>query len=317
MPLSLTSGQKSIISPQAAEFLSNVPQIPFAKLLSPFLARPGRVPDMRAQFQKGEDVIEEGIIKKHNLSTKQVTMGDVPVLIISPPNPTDNSKVIFNIHGGGFVLGTARDRTALLFAAEMNMVVYSVDYTLSPEAKYPVAQNECLAVYREMVKKFKPQDILGLSSSAGVPLILAALNCAKVEGLPMISGLALFAPATDVSGAGDSVTFNAARDVLPPILSIELLKQNYLGTADPSDPLVSPIYADYGSDFPPTVICTGSRDVMMSGGVRFYWKLREANVKVELLIMDSMWHGFNWEIELPEALRARAAVREFLSSLLV
>jgi monoterpene epsilon-lactone hydrolase len=316
MPLSLSLGQSSAISSEAARFLQNVPTIPFAGVLSPFIARPSRVPSMRAQFQKGEDVVEENIIAKYNLSVNTITLGDVPVLVISPPKPTDPSRIIYNVHGGGFMLGTARDRTALLFAAEMNMIVYSVDYTLAPEAKYPVAQNQCLTVYSELIQKFDPQHILGLSSSAGVPLIIAVLNRARSEKLPMIAGLALFAPATDISGAGDSLTFNESRDVMPPILSLELVRQNYLGTADPKDPLVSPIFAEYGPHFPPTVMITGTRDVMMSGAVRFYWKLREVKVQVEILIMEGMWHGFNWEPDLPEAIQVRSAVRKFLQELI-
>jgi len=82
-------------------------------------------------------------------------------------------------------------------------------------------------------------------------------------------------PATDVSGAGDSLSFNKSRDVMPPVLSLKLLKQNYLGDADPN---VSPIFAEYGPHFPPTVMVTDTRDVMMSGGIRFFWKLEEAKV---------------------------------------
>ena len=83
---------------------------------------------------------------------------------------------------------------------------------------------------------------------------------------------------------------------------------------DLHDPAVSPIYASYDSGFPPTVINTGTRDSLMSNSVRLFWVLREAGADVELLVSEGMWHGFNWEPALPEAVRARAAVYDFLRS---
>jgi acetyl esterase/lipase len=56
---------------------------------------------------------------------------------------------VFSIHGGGFVMETGRDRNSLLMAAELRIPVYSVDYTLAPEAAYPTELNECFAVCRD------------------------------------------------------------------------------------------------------------------------------------------------------------------------
>jgi monoterpene epsilon-lactone hydrolase len=118
--------------------------------LAPFLSAPSRVPGFRAQFQKGEDLIEEGIISKHNLQLKTISIANIPVLVIQPPRNKHESKIMFNIHGGGFIMGTARDRSALLMAAEMGITVCSIEYTLSPEAKYPVARDQCIDVYRQL-----------------------------------------------------------------------------------------------------------------------------------------------------------------------
>jgi acetyl esterase/lipase len=92
-----------------------------------------------------------------------------------------------------------------------------------------------------------------------------------------------------------------------------MVSQNYAPEGiDQRDPLYSPVYAEYGQTFPQTIITVGTRDFALSHGVRFYWKLREAGSKVELLVSEGMWHGFNWDPVIPEALQARAAVVEFL-----
>jgi monoterpene epsilon-lactone hydrolase len=56
----------------------------------------------------------------------------------------------------------------------------------------------------------------------------------------------------------------------------------------------------------------GTRDAMLSSGVRLHWKLRDAGVKVELLISEGMWHGFNWGEDVPDAVQVTGAVRRVL-----
>jgi monoterpene epsilon-lactone hydrolase len=107
---------------------------------------------------------------------------------------------------------------------------------------------------------------------------------------------------------------NSERDLMPTDLALAFAHLNYVPGADLHDPAVSPIYASYDSRFPPTVLNTGTRDSLMSNSIRLFWVLREAGVDVELLVSEGMWHGFNWEPALPEAVRARAAVYDFLRS---
>lgn len=211
---------------------------------------------------------------------------------------------------------TARDRSALLMAAELGIRVYSIEYTLSPEAKYPVARDQCLDVYRELTRTMDPKEILGMSSSAGGQLMLSTLCLAQRQKLPMIAGLVFYTPGADLSGSGDSMATNATRDVMHPAFLMGMVKKNYLSAGvDLKDPLVSPIYADFEQGFPPSVITTGTRDLLLTPSINLYWKLREVSEKVELLMTDGMWHGFNWEVEMPEAVRVRGAVVKFLEDL--
>jgi monoterpene epsilon-lactone hydrolase len=139
------------------------------------------------------------------------------------------------------------------------------------------------------------------------------LLLAREENLPMLAGHYLCTPAADLSGDGDSLVANAGRDIMPASFLIEMVKQNY---ANPSvnwkDTLYSPMYAEYDASFPPAIITVGTRDLLLSTGVRLYWKLREAGVRVELLVSEGMWHGFNWEADMPEAVQVRKVVRDFL-----
>lgn len=322
--VSLTEGQKATLSPEAITYLTNVRHLPFANMLSNFFTSPSRIPKMRQGLSERTVPIEEALIKKHSLRITDLQIAGVRVALIESPaiQPEKQDKILLNSYGGAFVMGSARDRTALITAAELGVRVYSVDYTKSPEVKYPVARDQVLAVYRELVQNgppgtgpIDPKNIYGMGSSSGAQLLVSALLVAKDEGLPMpTAGIYLCTPALDFSGAGDSLVSNAHdRDIMPVSLLSGMVAQNYPPDGqDVKDPLFSPVYAELDASFPRTVITVGTRDFALSNGVRFYWKLREAGVEVELLISEGMWHGFNWEEGMPEALQARNAVVKFL-----
>ncbi|KAL6817632.1 Alpha/Beta hydrolase protein [Trichoderma camerunense] len=310
MPLPITPAQEATISPQAVEFLSAAEGIPIEAIQA--------VTVTRQAFHAAEEPVEESLIEKFNLKTENITIGNIPVLIIrsSSPDPKYQGRVIFDIHGGGFVMGTARERTALMIAGELGLTVYSVDYDLSPEVKYPVAIEQCLTVYREMIVKFGAKNIVGLSSSAGGQIMLSLIVRAQREGLELPAALAFYTPNTDLSSVGDSSVFNDGRDLVDNDVLVGAMSTLYAGGVDLKDELISPIYAELSGPFPPTVINTGTRDLLLSQCVRLYWKLREAGGKTELLVSEGMWHGFNWELELPEGIRARKAVYSFIKNVL-
>lgn len=322
--VSLTDGQKATLSPEAVKFLGNVRHIPFANALSSFLTTSRRVAGMRQGLAERMAPEEAELVDKYGLRIKEIVIAGIPTIVIEPSHvkPEKEKKILFNIFGGAFVMGSPKDRAAMTMAGELGIRVYSIDYTKSPEAKYPVARDQCLAVYRELIRdgppgaaRMDPGDICAMGCSSGAQMLVSMLLMARREGLPMPSGgIYLCSPALDLSGAGDSMVTNATdRDIMPVSLLISMVSQNYPPDGlSSTDPLYSPVYADYDASFPPTVITVGTRDFALSNGVRFFWKLREAGVKVELLVSEGMWHGFNWDPVLPEALRVRAAVVKFL-----
>ncbi len=316
MALPVNERQAATISPEATAFLRSQPSLSGPPSLYADMASPAQVPVFRAQFQEQEDIVEEKIISDNDLVIERDTITGVPVIIVQPRQTAEDmrGKAVLNIHGGGFTIGTGRERTALLTAAELGATVYSVDYTLSPEAAFPVAIEQSLVVYRDLTARVGGRNLAGVASSSGGQIMLAAVNRARRQGLPMIAALGLYTPASDISGDGDSGVVNSDRDLMPTDLALAFAHLNYVPGADLHDPEVSPICASYDSGFPPTVVNTGTRDSLMSNSIRLYWVLREAGADVELLVSEGMWHGFNWEPALPEAIRARTAVYDFLRS---
>ena len=57
------------------------------------------------------------------------------------------------------------------------------------------------------------------------------------------------------------------------------------------DPLISPVYGDFTKGFPPTIITTGTRDMLLSDTVRVHRKLRQAGVEAYLQVFEGMSHA--------------------------
>ena len=309
--ISINRQQAVTMSQQAVDTLKSfkVIRLPLIKPSDKMLIK------ARQKFAEYEIGELQSMMTRFHPSITDTSIDGVQVKIITPAriNPAYTGKVAIYIHGGGFILGSATDRMGMLMINEMGIKTYSIEYHMAPEAKFPVAMNECLAVYRFLVQQYKPNDITGFSCSAGCTHMLAMLVKAKQEGLPMINSIALLSPATDISGNGDATRVNDGRDLLGyKNQGDKMFAAPFAGKASLTDPLVSPIYASYTSDFPATILATSTRDLFLSNTVRLSWKLRQVHVKTELLVAEGMWHAFQSYPDIPEAIENRNAAEDFL-----
>jgi acetyl esterase/lipase len=64
----------------------------------------------------------------------------------------------------------------------------------------------------------------------------------------------------------------------------------YAAGRDLKDPLLSPVYGDMGG-FPPTILTSGTRDLLLSNTVRVHRKLRQANIEAVLQVYEGQSHA--------------------------
>lgn len=272
---------------------------------------------MRSGWDKYEKWQQDDMHQRFSFVTKDTLIAGVKVAVISPANikPENKNVIGFHIHGGGFTVGSPIDRVAMLLSNEYGYTIYSVDYSLSPEAKYPIAINECLRVYKEIVAKNPGKKIISSAISAGGQMLQSMLLRSQSENLRMPIANVLFSPALDLSSDGDSYYMNDGRDVLAKKNSADKLFRNKYVSVDENlkDPLISPAYANYNAKFPPTVFISGTRDLLLSCSLKSFWKLKEGGVQTEILISEGGWHAMQYYPAISEAISARKAVYLFLN----
>jgi epsilon-lactone hydrolase len=223
-------------------------------------------------------------------------------------------RVYLDIHGGALV-GMGGDVCRLWGmenAERYATLTYSVDYRMPPEHRYPASLDDCLTVYRELLKSFAPRDIIVGGSSAGANLAAALVLRARDEGMPMPAAIALPSPEIDLTESGDTFEANRGVDV---VLKRGLIEINrlYANGHDLAHPYLSPLFGDFSRGFPPTFLQAGTRDIFLSNAARMHRNLLKAGVPVELHVFEAMPHG-GFLASTPEDMEVTVSIRAFLDN---
>ena len=241
-------------------------------------------------------------------------MAGVPVRIVTPDGipATNKDKVLLDLHGGGFNSDSGSYTESIPIASYAHIKVVAVLYRLSPEVKFPAAVDDSIAVYKELLKSYKPRHIVIYGTSAGA--ILTAEVAAKIKqlGLPMPAALGIFSGMGDFARTGDSQAMYAlgglAGHLDPPVEGAH--DPYYVGETDPKDPILSPIYSDLHG-LPPTLFVTSGRDLLLSGTVNLQRAYLLAGVDARLVVYDALPHAFWYNSSVPEAIEANHIMADF------
>lgn len=222
--------------------------------------------------------------------------------------------VIFYIHGGGFVAcsaATHRPLTASL-ARLSRQRVFSLDYRLAPEHRYPAALDDAVAAYNWLLthEGIPASAISFAGDSAGGGLVLASLLRVRDAGLPTPACAVCFSPWTDLAGAGESQRSNDGLCAMFRTENAAEFAPAYLGDASPREPYASPAYADLAG-LPPLLLQVGSTELLLDDARRVHHKIREAGGESRLEIYEDLSHG--WQMLDGFVPEARAALRQAAS----
>jgi epsilon-lactone hydrolase len=227
--------------------------------------------------------------------------------------PVDNTQAlgtaptVLYCHGGGYYFCSPRTHRSLVYglAVRANAPVFSLDYRLAPEHRFPAALDDAAAAYRRLVADgTPPESIVIAGDSAGGGLALAALVALRDAGDPLPAGCLLFSPWTDLAATGATIRTNDGLDPMFSGPAVARAAKLYLWDTPASHPYASPVYADLHG-LPPLFIMAGSTEVLLDDSQRVADKARAAGVDCELEVWKKMPHV--WPLFspfIPEANRA-------------
>ncbi|MGB7845658.1 MAG: alpha/beta hydrolase [Candidatus Acidiferrum sp.] len=296
----------STISPEAQKWLDS-------------LARQKYGPQTLAERRAGTDKWRaEGSAEARKVfpvNVEEKVIGGVRTDVITPlETPEANrSCVLINLHGGGFNSDSGSQIEGVPIANLAKMKVVSVYYRLAPENPFPAAVDDVVAVYKELLKDHKPQNIGIFGTSAGGILTAEVAVKLKQSGIPLPAALGLFSILGDFSRPADSqniFTLNGFPGDLSPLEGNKPLSNEYAPGTDPRDPVLSPIYADLHG-MPPTLLVTSTRDLLLSHTTIFHRALLHAGDDAQLVVYEALPHAFWYHFQLPETQEALKLMAKF------
>jgi len=238
----------------------------------------------------------------------------VPAEFVSTPE-SDEGRVIYYLHGGGYVFGSivSHRELASRLARAARARVLLIDYRLAPENPFPAAVEDSVTGYRWLLSQgIKPGKMVIAGESAGGGLTAATLVALKDGGEPLPAAAVCISPWADMECCGESMVTRADMDPLVTRDTISGMARLYVGDNDPRTPLASPIYADL-SGLPPLLVQVGTAETLYDDATRLVEKAKAAGVPVIFEPWEDMihmWHSY--AAMLPEGQQAINRIGEFV-----
>lgn len=269
------------------------------------------------EFMSDHDQKENPI--PENVKIESIDAGGVPAEWQIVPNAAED-KVIFYIHGGGFILGSPNTHRlfTVTIGEETKMRVLSIDYRLAPENPFPACVEDCVTAYKWLLSTgIKPENIVIMGDSAGGNLTLVTLLKLKEEGIELPAGGVPLSPLTDYTLSDESFLENAETDPILADVGSFWWPFAYAKDADRTNPLISPLFGDL-KGLPPLLFQVSTTEMLYSDSVRFVNQAKSAGVDATLQAWDDMPHvfqAFGLNI-LPESKQAITQIGEFVQKII-
>lgn len=273
-------------------------------------------------FESTDDLSANGAFFQPSQHYRDSTRDSVASIQAPPPSfvPSPDEPgvcdVILHFHGGGFVSGSPNSHEIYLrsWANTTGAIVFSVDYSLSPETKFPVSFNECFYCYYWLIcgensLGIKPRKILLAGDSAGANLVLAIALKAIEMGLRVPDGLYIAYPAIDFSTGATPSRLVFANDIVAPYYFMEVCLQSYAPSRAQarSDWVISPLNAPDNllSQLPDDIVVNGAGfDGLLDDSIRFIKRLDHLDKPYIFELYEVPHAFFNYVSLVDEAERA-------------
>ena len=245
--------------------------------------------------------------------------GPIAIRVVRPKGSTGVLPAVMYFHGGGWVLGDVEthDRLIREIANGAQAAVVFVDYSRSPEARYPLAIEEAYAATRWVTENAKTINVDGsrlavAGDSVGGNMAAVVTLLAKQRGGPHIHFQVLFYPVTDA----DFETPSYRQFAEAHLLTREAMKWFWdpyaPDVAVRTQPTASPLRATIEQlrGLPPALVINGECDVLRDEGEAYARKLMQAGVHVTAVRYMGTIHDFAMLNAIADTPAARGAIAQ-------
>lgn len=256
------------------------------------------------------------LIARYPSFIKVQQIGGVYTEVFTPKDgvaPENHDRVLINVHGGHFESGSRiNSRLESIPIAVLGKIeVISIDYRMAPEDTFPAASEDVAAVYRELLKEYKAENIGIYGSSAGGLLAAESVAWFDKHGLPLPGAVGMFAAGATYYQDGDSghiiTTIEGSPYEPSPV-------HPYFKNTRISDSLAFPSKSpELMAKFPPSLLIASTRDIALSSVVYTHGQLLNLGVEAHLRVWEGLKHCFYYDPTLPESREVYDLITQFFA----
>ena len=287
------SNHDDLLESQTKNFIASLKNTTPIYKLTPTEAR-----DVLNKIQSDESY--KSMVDMEDLNI-QIENENISITIFRPKNNKNVLPAIMYFHGGGWILGNKQTHGRLVseIAVGANVAIVFVNYTLAPEAKYPIQLRQCYLATKYIGANGKKHNlnvnkliVAGDSVGGGLATVVTMLANEITE--PKISYQILFYPVTD--SLMNTISYQeyydgpwltkAAMEWFFNAYESDLERRRYVN--------ISPLTASKKQlrNLPPTLIITDENDVLRDEGEIYAHKLMQAGVEVIAIRYLGTIHDF-------------------------
>lgn len=299
------------ISPEAQAYVAERAEHYRHNPAQPIVLDESNIDEYRREHGEGCQETCDRAAADHGSTSEVVKLNGVRTLKTATETTRDGALLHF--FGGAFVAGGPDQSisTQAPLSAQVGAPSYGPFYPLLPEHTFPAALDVGVTAYAGLLESYSASEIAICGESAGGNLAITVTLKAIGDGLPPPACVVGLSPAADLEMSGHTGSLDLDPTMVP-AERWDSVMIPYAGEAGPRHPLVSPIHAGFPPAFPPTLITSGTRDMLLSDCVRLHRKMRRAGVDASINVWDGMWHVFEHHYGVPEAAESLGEIAAFM-----
>jgi epsilon-lactone hydrolase len=266
------------------------------------------------QARESMDLALGSIPLADGVLTGETDAGGCPAVWVRPQGGAMD-RVLLYLHGGGYRAGSAAAFSGFAshFASVMGMPALLPDYRLAPEHPFPTAVEDVVRAYKWLLAEgYSPGRVVLLGDTAGGGLVVSTMLAARDLGLPQPAAGACLSPLFDLTASGESYDKFAEDDPIYSRAQALAAAVDYLGEADPREPLASPLFADL-SGLAPLMVHAADREVLVDDARALVTGVLAAGGRANLEVWPDLMHFWHVFVpDIPESTAAVLGIAEFL-----
>lgn len=247
--------------------------------------------DLASMRIEGERLLAAPVAVPPGVNREVVYLNDVETRVFTGEEIVPPKRLLFAIHGGGYVAGKARYDDA--HSIEMvqtypGTILVTPEYQLAPEAPYPQPVEECIAAFLGALAKYPDLPVYLYGDSAGAGLVNQMLQRAEVYQQERIEGAIALEPC--ISPRRDTLSYLTYSD--GPVWTRKASThawQHYAGGVESQD--ICPVDLSVAAKYPRMLIFVNAADPLRDEGIRWALQLTDAGVHVDLHLLAGTYHG--------------------------